>query len=344
MSSYKSCQFINHYLCFNDSRIVYCTVGNQSKCKQYAVIKENYNGEPINWEELLNKIDEDKASFKRGEIIDSCKDCLMLDEKDWEKEAPLRKFKYVLFSNWYACNSACRYCWRDGKEFLIEDVEKNSIIRENDTYDIIPIVKDLIEKNLLAEDGLVDFAGGEPTMYYKFNEALKILVDANISKIIIHTNAIIYSEEIERAVRKGIAELLISVDAGTKSVHEKVKRVVSFDRVLTNLERYCKALQPENINKVRSKYVIVPDINDTKEEILLWIKKSKEIGVSELVLNADDCIFMKENINKEHLQKIKDLTDFFIESAINLDCRYHIYTNALNSYSILGHKLPKHFG
>lgn len=342
--NYISCQFINHYLCFNDNRIVYCTVGNQSKCKQYAVLKENYNGEPINWEALLDRIEEDKESFRQGKIINSCENCFMLEDKDWEKEAPKRKFKYILFSNWYACNSACRYCWRDGKDFLIEDVEKNSVINENDTYDIIPIVKDLIEKNLIAKDGLVDFAGGEPTMYYKFNEAVKLLTDAKINKIIVHTNAIIYSKEIERAVSDGIAELLISVDAGTKEVHQKVKRVISFDRVWNNIERYCKSLKPENKNKVRVKYVIVPDYNDSKEEILLWIKKSKEIGVSELVLNADDCIFMNENVNKEHLKRITELTDYFVETVNSLDCRYHIYTNALNAYNTLELKPPKYFG
>ncbi|MDO5304463.1 MAG: radical SAM protein [bacterium] len=223
---YKSCHYVNHCLSFNDSRIVYCTLGNTAKNKQYAVLKENYNGEPIDWEKLLDRIEADKQSHRDGVIIDSCKDCMMLSEKDWDEETEPRKFKYILFSNWYACNSACRYCWKDEKDFLIEDVDANSKINPNDTYDIIPIVRDLIDKNLLTDDATIDFAGGEPTMYYKFDEALKMFIDAKIKHIIIHTNAINYSKEIERAVREGIAELLISVDAGTKEVHQDVKRVV----------------------------------------------------------------------------------------------------------------------
>lgn len=341
---YLSCHYVNHCLGFNDSRIVYCTLGNQSRGKQYAVLKENYNGEPIDWEKLLDKIEADKESNRQGNLIESCKDCMMLRVRDWDSEVPPRKFKYVLFSNWYACNSACRYCWKDGKDFLIRDVEKNSVINEHDTYDIIPIVKDLISKDLLTEDATIDFAGGEPTMYYKFNEALKLFVDAGVHKIIIHTNAIIFSPEIERAVSEGIAELLISVDAGTKKVHEKVKRVVSYNKVWENLERYCKAKKPENTNKVRSKFVIVPGYNDSENEILRWVKKSMAIGVSELVLNADDCMYMEEKPDEEKFWCVKNLTDYFIETVKKYDCRYHLYSNAINAYTTLGLDIPQFCG
>lgn len=340
---YWSCQYINNCLGFNDTRIVYCTLGNQSRCKQYAVLKENYNGEPINWDELLDKIEADKASNRSGKLIESCTDCMMLRYRDWDSEIPPRKFRYVLFSNWYACNSACRYCWKDGEDFLIKDVEKNSKINKNDTYDIIPIVRDLIERKLLTEDATIDFAGGEPTMYYKFNEALQLLIEAGVQKIVIHTNAIIYSKQIETAINKGIADVLVSIDAGSKKVHEKIKRVVSYKRVLANLERYCQAKKPENTNKVRSKYVIVPGYNDNRQEILKWIKKSKEIGVSELVLNADDCMYMHEP-DLEQFRKVKYLTDYFIKTVNRLDCRYHLYSNALNAYTTLGFNIPPFFG
>ncbi len=339
---YKSCQFVNHYLGFNDSRIVYCTLGNTAKNKQYAVLKENYNGEPIDWDELLDKIESDKQSHKNGKIIDSCKDCMMLREEDWDTICEPRKFKYVLFSNWYACNSACSYCWKDGEDFLIEDVDSKKI-DPNDTYDIIPIVKDLIEKKLLAEDALVDFAGGEPTMYYKFYEALNMLIDANVKHFIINTNAINYSEGIERAVKEGVADLMISVDAGTKEIHQKVKRVVSFDRVLKNLARYCNALQPHNTNKVRSKYIIIPHVNDIEDEIIKWIYTAKEMHVSELVLNADDRMYMTEP-NIDDFKRVKELCDFFIKEVKKADMRYLFYSNACNAYTTLGLPLPQYKG
>ena len=339
---YKSCYSFNRGLCFNDSRIVYCTLGNTAQNKEYPVLIENYNGEPIDWEKILDKIEKEKINRKNGMIADCCKDCLMIEEQDWDADNEIRKFKYILFANWSACNSACRYCWKDEKDFLIEDVDTKKI-NPNDTYDIIPIVRDLIDKNLLSEDATIDFAGGEPTMYYKFDEALKMFIDAKIKHIIIHTNAINYSEEIERAIREGIAEIMVSVDAGTKEVHQDVKRVVSFDRVLENLAKYCKAKQPQNSNKVRSKFVIVPNRNDKKYEIYKWIYTAKEMNVSELVLNADDRMYMTEP-NLDDFRKVKELCDYFIEEAKNADMRYLLYSNACNAYTTLGYELPEYCG
>ena len=336
---YKSCSYVNHCLGFNDSRIVYCTLGNTAKNKQYPVLKENYNGEPIDWDKLLDKIESDKQSHRDGVIIDSCKDCIMLSEKDWDKECEPKKFKYILLSNWYACNSACRYCWKDNKNFLIKDIDANSKIDPNDTYDIVPILKDLIDKNLLADDVIIDIAGGEPTMYYKFNEALNLLIDADIKNIIINTNAIIYSDAITRAIEKGVAEVVVSIDAGSKKIHQKVKRVASFDRVLENFAKYCKAKQPQNSNSVCSKYIIVPHLNDSKEEIKKWIDFSKEMNATELIINADDRMYMNEP-NLNDFQKVKELCDYFIEETKKTNMPYRIYGNAYNIYTTLGLTLP----
>lgn len=340
---YKSCIYVNHCLGFNDSRVVYCTLGNTAKNKQYPVLIDNYNGEPIDWEKLLDKIDADKQSHRNGVIIDSCKDCLMLEDKDWDEETEPRKFKYILFSNWYACNSACRYCWKDEKDFLIEDVDANSKINPNDTYDIIPIVRDLIDKNLLTDDATVDFAGGEPTMYYKFDEALKMFIDAKIKHIIINTNAIIYSDAITKAIAKGVAEVVVSIDAGTKEVHQKVKRVASFDRVLENFAKYCSAKQPKNSNSVCSKYIIVPHLNDSKEEIKKWLDFSKEMNATELIINADDRMFMHKP-DLDDFKIVKDLCDYFINEAKKENVSYRIYGNAINIYTTLGLTPPDSLG
>lgn len=338
---YYSCKFINNSLCFNDSRIVYCTVGNFNNRKKFALLKNNYNGEQIDWDKLLDKIEADKESHRNGKIIESCKNCLMLANRDWdcEKLKSERKFKHVLFSNWNMCNSACIYCKSDGQDYLIKNIKANSKIIENDTYNIIPIIKDLINKNLLTEDAVIDFAGGEPTMYYKFNEALQLLIDADI-KILINTNAIIYSKEIEMAVKKGLADVVISLDAGTRKIHEKVKRVASYKAVINNLKKYCGALSKENKNKVITKFIIVPGVNDSKKEIFEWIKLSKNIGIFHIYFNADDRLFKNSECNLEHMQTVKELTDYFIKTANLFNLKYDTFSNANNAYTKLGLDLP----
>ncbi len=341
---YVSCQYINHGLCFQDSRIVYCTVGNQSMEKNYSVLKENYNGEKIDWDSLFLRINNDKKNLKRGIIPKSCMGCYMLQERDWDNEVKSKKFKYLLLSNWSACNSACRYCWRDGQDFLIDDIDNNSIINENDTYNIVPIIEDLIDKNYLDKEVQVDIAGGEPTMYYKFNEALYLLVNAGVKHITIFSNAIIYSEQIEYAIQKGAADILVSIDAGTAEMHKKLKRIVAFDRIWNNVDKYCSVLNPENKNKVKVKYIIVIGYNDSREEIYKWILRSIKANVSELILQADDCIYMKKNPKKESLEKVIELTEYFLEVVKFFNYRYILYSNVLNAYTMLNHSIPQYYG
>ena len=223
---------------------------------------------------------------------------------------------------------------------MIKNIDANSKIDPNDTYDIVPILKDLINKNLLSEDVVFDIAGGEPTMYYKFEEALNILIDADIKNIIINTNAIIYSEAITKAIAKGVAEVVVSIDAGTKDVHQKVKRVVSFERVLANFTKYCNAKQPQNSNSVCSKYIIVPHLNDSKEEIKKWMTFSKKMNATKLIINADDRIYMTEP-NIDDFKKIKELCDYFISEAKKANMKYVLYSNACNAYITLGLEPPK---
>jgi wyosine [tRNA(Phe)-imidazoG37] synthetase (radical SAM superfamily) len=336
---YLSCRYINA-LCFNDTRIVHCTVGNSSKNKQYAVLQENYNGEPIDWKWLVDSIDAEKESFRNGKVIESCEGCLELRNIDWDFVNQQRKFDYILFSNWYNCNSACIYCYDNQDDFVIEDIDKNSEIKSNDTYDIIPIVKDLIEKDLLSPNVAIEFAGGEPTIYYKFDEALKILVDAGVKNIIINTNAIRYSKEIENAISKGVADVVVSVDAGTKEVHRKIKRVASYDKVIENLTNYCKAKKPENKNRVWSKFIIVDGVNDKEEEIQKWIMKAKEMNITKLYFNADDRLY-RQQTTKEVFGRVKELVDYFIDFAQKEEMHYMLCSNVLYPYTLLGFEPPK---
>jgi wyosine [tRNA(Phe)-imidazoG37] synthetase (radical SAM superfamily) len=303
-------------------------------------LQENYNGEPIDWDELLDKIEEEKENARNGKVIECCQGCLELQSKEWDLINQPRKFDYILFSNWYRCNSFCIYCVDLPDELLIEDVTQSSYFNPNDTYDIVPIVKDLVEKDLLSSNATIEFAGGEPTIYYKFDEALKILVDAGVKNIIINTNAIRYSKEIENAISKGVADVVVSVDAGTKEVHRKIKRVASYDKVIENLTNYCKAKKPENKNRVWSKFIIVDGVNDKEEEIQKWIMKAKEMNITKLYFNADDRLY-RQQTTKEVFGRVKELVDYFIDFAQKEEMHYMLCSNVLYPYTLLGFEPPK---
>lgn len=74
----------------------------------------------------------------------------------------------------------------------------------------------MIDKNLISDSATIDIAGGEPTLYYKFNEALEMLLSINIKNIVIHTNGILYNKIIEKGIKNGKINLIVSIDAGTK--------------------------------------------------------------------------------------------------------------------------------
>ena len=150
----------------------------------------------------------------------------------------------------------------------------------------------MIKNNILKKDGTIDFAGGEPTIYSEFEALLNEFIKKDFKKIIIHTNAIKHSRAIVKGLKKGSVRVLVSIDAGSKEVHERVKQVKSYDSVWKNLKDYAKN-QPKGANFVKAKYIIVPGLNDSKQEIDLWLEKCKSIGISSVVLNLDFNWIMK---------------------------------------------------
>ena len=56
--------------------------------------------------------------------------------------------------------------------------------------------------------------------------------------------------------------------------------------------RICKK-PTENANNVKAKYIIVPGLNDSEEEISIWLEKCKNINIKNVVLNLDFNWIMK---------------------------------------------------
>jgi uncharacterized radical SAM superfamily Fe-S cluster-containing enzyme len=68
--------------------------------------------------------------------------------------------------------------------------------KNSELYNLVPVLKDMIKKEIIKKDGKIEFAGGEPTIYKWFNEALKIINKNKVEHIVVNTNAIIFSKEI----------------------------------------------------------------------------------------------------------------------------------------------------
>ena len=101
----------------------------------------------------------------------------------------------------------------------------------------------------------------------------------------------------------------------SKEIHEKVKQVKSYDKVWKTLKEYAK-VQPKGADNVKAKYIIVPGVNDSKEEINLWLEKCCEINIKSVVLNLDFNWIM-DNVDGE-LMPLYDLLQFTMKRAEEL--------------------------
>lgn len=292
---YVSCDLIEHGLDFFSNSINFCCRIPPTD-KGYKKILDNYNGELIDWKNFFKIKRGYREQMKNGNIIPECKNCIYLQEKEWDNDDYI---SFINFNNWTICNEHCVYCW-------LNDPDKP----HQKQYNVYPAVKDMAEKGYLKKGGHITIAGGEPCSAPEFDDLMQLFIDYDLSNIRVLTNASKYSEIVERGIKEGRVNIVVSVDSGTKETFNKVKRRDFYDIVWENISKYA-LVQPES-NRVKTKFIVIPDVNDTKEEIQAWVEKSICSGVKHLALDLE--LFYYER-NKENLPD--NLLDLF-EYAIKL--------------------------
>ena len=278
---YISCDLIEHGLDFFTDSINFCCRIPPDE-KGYKKILDNYYGELINWKHFFSIKRKYRNQMKKGDIIPECKNCIYLKEKEWDNEDYI---SFINFNNWTICNEHCIYCW-------LNDEDKP----HQKQYNVYPAVKDMAEKGYLRKGGHITIAGGEPCTAPEFDDLMQLFIDYDLSSIRVLTNATKYSSVVEKGIKEGRVNIVVSVDSGTRETFIKVKRYDFYDRVWENISKYA-AVQP-NTDRVKTKFILIPDVNDTEKEIEAWINKSIEAGVKHL---AFDIEMMWFNKNKENL-------------------------------------------
>ena len=310
MEGFESCSYIEHGMVLDHcNRIRFCNNFNP-RYGGRPVIYENYNGEKIDWADFFRIKRELRQEFRENSCPELCKDCVNIAFKKWDDEDYI---DYLLLTPWVPCNSNCIYCDAPRDKYVLEHTKP---------YKVLPLVKDMIKNNILKNAGTIDFAGGEPTIYCEFEDLLHEFIKNDFKKIIIHTNAIKKSNSIIKGLKKGVVRILVSIDAGSKDVHRKVKQVDSYDKVWNNLKEYAKH-QPKNADYVKAKYIIVPGLNDTEEEINIWLNKCKDINIKSVVLNLDFRWIMS-NVDKD-LMSVYNLMQYTLKTASALGMNCELY-------------------
>ena len=123
---YKSCQWVNRCIEFRtDSLRLCCYAYLQGRETEHqTIIKENYHGEFLSPAEIFAIKQKYKNMHKNGEYLDACKDCIYLQEKDWDDDDYINHFT---FNHWTKCNCSCSYCYTRDERFFTSAGEGKAI-------------------------------------------------------------------------------------------------------------------------------------------------------------------------------------------------------------------------
>lgn len=279
----------------------------------HITLNHEYKGEDINWKELFEKKRKYREEHKKGNILPNCNGCIFLEEKEWNDEDYI---DFLQFNYWIQCNSKCTYCY---------EVQHRKKFEKIKPYNTVPIIKEMIEKNILRPGGEVSFGGGEPTIAPEFEDLIKLLTENGFTNMRIHSSGIKYSPAIAEAIKKGVLNIVISIDAGCDKTYKKIKNVNCYKKVLENMKKYAAA-NTHGHGLMTSKYIIIPNINDNRKEIDMWLDSVQQTGTRWIAIDIEDVWY---KINRATISDYYlGLINYIIEKAEENDIRYELYDRA----------------
>ena len=277
---YTSCIHLEHGITFFSNSVQICCIS--SHCGGGNIIEiNNYKGELINWDDFFTKRNQLREGARNGHAPQKCEGCYYLKEQDWNTDNYIDE---VLIGHFTHCNCNCIYCYTE---------KDKKFFNANKTYNIYPVIKDMIEKGILSKKATITFGGGEPTILQEFEELVYLLLDYDVYNIRIHSDGIKYSPAIEKGLKLGKITLITSVDSSSKKIYEEIKQVPCYDKVWKNLEQYAKAKN----GLIRTKYVLIPGVNDSLTEVKNWLQKTYEVGIKHIAFDIEDNWFKARRDN-----------------------------------------------
>ena len=298
---YISCSWLESGVCFDNG--VY---GSNVKLCCYmsapgggnSMIFEDYHGSKINWDEFFRIKREYREIQKRGETVAGCVGCVFLEEKEWLQEDYIDS---IIFDHFTKCNCRCKYCYTE------EDKKRYNSLK---TYNIYPIIKDMFDKKIIRTGGSIGWGGGEPTILPEFDKVIGLFLKNGFTNIRVPSSGIKYSRMIEKGISSGQLSVVVSIDCSSRETYKKIKQIDAYNTVCKNLKKYSKA--QKNSYNVISKYIIIPEVNDTYEEIDGWLKFNKENNIGIIVIDIENS-WLTRYRNEKPDERIIELIKYVIK-------------------------------
>lgn len=189
-----------------------------------------------------------------------CGSCCFLKEDYYPVE---RKVRWINYGVGGVCNFDCMYCKSNARtaKGIDEGVPR-----------LPKIIEHLKENNLLAEDYGINIAPGEPTVHPERTALFEVMKDCYSS--VVNTNLSVFNEELYKLSADNFTKLVVSIDSGTRETFKKVKGKDYFDKICNNLKQYNAAGNGVTVLK----YVFIPNVNDSDEDVDGFAKVCLETG------------------------------------------------------------------
>lgn len=332
MTKKYRCRYLSHglYIHYDCFRHCHLSIHSPNERNNNYIIKYTGPKDKVNWDEVFSIKNKLVQEMREGIIPPFCQGCHWIEEFDeTSKEQFLSDLDNYIDMIWIGhsneCNANCIYC------FSYKEIEKHKTVKG---YDIFPLFKELIDKKIYNLEknpyAHVSFAMGEPTILKKFDDIIKIFVKGGNKYFALYTNGIHFSKMTAEVLAQKDVEIkvIISLDAGSREVFKKVKKTDKFDTVCKNIKKYALAAQKSHAEHLGIKYIIIPNINDNKEEIDKWLNLCiNELHVKYLIADIEEKWFV--NHNGDVPEYVKDLLRYIRERCTKENIEFEFFDRAL---------------
>lgn len=332
MGKMYRCRYLAHglYIHYDCFRHCHLSIHSPTERNNNYIIPYTGPKDKADWDKVFEIKNNLVKNMREGDIPPFCKGCHWIEEFDENsQEQFLTDFDNYIDMIWIGhsneCNANCIYC------FSFQEILEHRTIKG---YDIFPLFKELLDKkiyNLEKEPNAhVSFAMGEPTILKSFDDVIKLFAKYGNRHFALYTNGIKTSKMVLNVLKMENIDIriVISLDAGSRDVFKKVKKVDKFKETCKTIKEYAKAASSARPNALGVKYIIIPNVNDTKEEIDKWYDLCvKELGVKYLIADIEEKWFVRQS--GEVPEYVKELLRYIRSRCQQDNIAFEFYDRAL---------------
>jgi organic radical activating enzyme len=264
---YYGCQWLEGGLAFNRRSLHSCLIVHHDEGLPFLC---DYNGGDLPIDQIIQARRDLADRNRRGEKT-ACTGCPHLVKRHW---TPSRyPFTMIGVAHFSHCNIECNYCF-------LQTQDPKSFEAGFKPYAVLPVFRKLIDTRALSPSAIIDWGGGEPSIYREFDELMALLSNYGCFHYL-HTNAVRLPPNLRSAIAAARVHVICSVDAGYAETYIKMKKRDVLDQVWRNLQEYRDAGC-----LVTVKYIVRED-NCAQPEIEAFLQKMEVFRFSKLLVDID---------------------------------------------------------